>query len=41
MRSTYLNDDWDEFTIYRIKKEAKKLYHNTDVIKKFDWPLAA
>jgi hypothetical protein len=41
MRSTYLNDDWDDFTQYRMKKEIERLYPNRDLIKKIDWPLAA
>ncbi len=41
MRSTYLNDDWDEFTAYRIKKEIGKLYPHRNVIKKINWPLVA
>jgi hypothetical protein len=41
MRSTYLNDDWDEFTAYRIKKETARLYSYRNVIKKIDWPLVA
>lgn len=41
MRSTYLNDDWDEFTAYRIKKEIERIYPHQNVIDKIDWPLAA
>jgi hypothetical protein len=41
LRSTYLNDDWDEFTAYRVKKETEKLYPHRNVIKEIDWPLAA
>jgi hypothetical protein len=41
VRSTYLNDDWDQFTAYRIKKETERLYPNRNVIKKIDWPIAA
>jgi hypothetical protein len=41
MRSTYLNDDWDDFIQYRMKKEIERLYLNRDLIKKIDWPLAA
>jgi hypothetical protein len=41
VRSTYLNDDWDEFTAYRIKKETERLYPNRNIIKKIDWPLIA
>jgi hypothetical protein len=41
VRSTYLNNDWDQFTAYRIKKETEKLYTNQNVIKKIDWPMVA
>ena len=41
VRSTCLNDDWDEFTTYRIKKETEELYPNHNIRKKIDWPLAA
>ena len=41
MCSTYLNDDWDEFTAYRIKKTTEKLYPHRNIVKKIDWPLAA
>jgi hypothetical protein len=41
VRSTYLNDDWDEFTAYRIEREMKKLYPHRNIIKKIEWPLAA
>lgn len=41
VRSTYLNDDWDQFTAYRIKKEIERLYSHRNVIKKIDWPMVA
>ena len=31
VRSTYLNDDWDQFTAYRIKKETEKL-HSIEIL---------
>jgi hypothetical protein len=41
VRSTYLNDDWDQFTAYRIKKETERLHSNRNIIKKIDWPMVA
>lgn len=41
VRSTYLNDDWDQFMAYRIKKESERMYPNRNLIKKIDWPMAA
>ena len=41
MRSTYLNDDWEQFTAYRIKKEIEKSYPHRNLIKKVAWPLVA
>jgi len=41
LRSTYLNDDWDEFTRYRIKKQTKQLYPHAKWVAKAEWPLAA
>ena len=41
VRSTFLNGDWDEFTKYRIEKEAEKLYSQRLIIGETEWPLAA
>ena len=41
IRSVYLNDHWDEFTQYRIKKELEKLYPNRSVVDLFQWRLTA
>jgi hypothetical protein len=41
VRSMYLNEDWDEFTAYRIKKEMKRLYPARNYFKQIKWPLAA
>jgi hypothetical protein len=41
IRSTYLNDDWDQFIAYRIKKETERLHSNRNIIMKIDWPMAA
>jgi hypothetical protein len=41
LRSTYLNDDWESFTQFRIKRETKKLYTHLKLVKKIEWPMAA
>ncbi len=41
IRSVYLNDQWDEFTQYRIKKELDKLYPNKSVVERYEWRLTA
>jgi hypothetical protein len=41
LRSTHLNEDWDEFTRFRIKSQTKKQHPHINLVKKVDWPLAA
>ncbi len=41
IRSVYLNEHWDEFTRFRIKKINSELYPDHKIIKKFEWKIAA
>ena len=40
LRSIHLNDDWDEFTQFRIQREIERLYPNRNLVPTLDWPLA-
>jgi len=41
IRSVYLNEHWDEFTTFRIKKEIEKLYPEKTIVQKYDWKMVA
>jgi hypothetical protein len=41
LRSANLNGDLDEFSQYRIQKQAEKLYKYRDVVAAIEWPIAA
>jgi len=41
IRSVYLNEHWDEFTKFRIKKINSELYPDHKIIEKFEWKIAA
>ena len=41
IRSVYLNEHWDEFTKFRIKKINLELYPDHKIIEKFEWKIAA
>ena len=41
IRSVYLNEHWDEFTRFRIKKLNAKLYPEQKIINGFDWKIVA
>jgi hypothetical protein len=40
-RSVFLNEDWDEFTKYRIERETERLYPEQFILGKIKWALAA
>jgi len=40
IRSVYLNEHWDEFTLFRINKLNKELYPEQTLVK-YDWKMAA
>lgn len=39
--SVYFNEHWDEFTQFRIKKINSELYHEHEVVKKYEWKIVA
>jgi len=41
VRSVYLNEHWDEFTKFRIKKINLELYPEHEIVEKFEWKIVA
>jgi len=41
VRSISINEDWDEFTKFRIKREETRLYPHKKFLKEIAWPLVA
>lgn len=41
MRSVFINQDWDEFTEFKIKKETELLYPEKNMFEVVKWPMAA
>ncbi len=41
LRTTYINDQWDEFQNYRIEQANRRLYRDPDALEAVEWPLAA
>lgn len=41
IRAVYLNEHWDEFTKFRIKKINSELYPEHKIIEKFEWKIVA
>jgi len=39
IRSVYLNEYWNEFTKFRIKKLGAKLYPEQKIVREFDWKI--
>ena len=40
LRCVAINDQWDEFTEYRIKRETERLYPHAEQLGTLAWPLA-
>ena len=41
LRTTHINDQWDEFQNYRIDQAKRRQYPCSDALKAVHWPLAA
>ncbi len=41
LRSVNLNEHWDEFSKFRIRKLNDELYPNNKIVAKYDWKVAA
>jgi hypothetical protein len=41
MRSTFINQDWDDFTEFKIQKESELLYPEKNMLDTVEWPIAA
>ncbi len=41
LRTTYINEQWDEFQKYRIDQANQRLYPDSDALEAVEWPLAA
>ena len=41
LRTTYINEQWDEFQNYRIDQANQRLYPDSDALEAVEWPLAA
>ncbi len=41
MRSVFINEDWDDFTAFKIKKETEFLYQDKNILETVEWPMAA
>ena len=41
IRSVYLNEQWDEFTRFRINKQNNELYPDHKIVEKYDWKIVA
>ncbi len=41
LRSVNLNEHWDEFSKFRIRKLNDELYPNHKIVAKYDWKVAA
>ena len=41
MRSIFINEDWDDFTAFKIKKETELLYQDKNILETVEWPMAA
>ena len=41
IRSVYLNEQWDEFTRFRIKKLNDELYPDHKIIEQYNWKIVA
>ena len=41
VRLVYLNEHWDEFTKFRIKKNNSELYPEYEIVEKFEWKFVA
>ena len=41
IRSVYLNEHWDEFTRFRIKKLNDELYPDHKIIEQYNWKIVA
>ena len=41
VRSVYLNEHWDEFTRFRIKKINSELYPDHKIVEQFEWKIVA
>ena len=33
LRSTYVNGDWEEYQVYRIRRETQRLYPHRDLVE--------
>ncbi len=41
LRSVFINEDWDDFTAFKIKKETEFLYQDKNILETVEWPMAA
>lgn len=41
LRTTYINDMWDDFQAYRIGQERQRLYPQQKLLERVEWPIAA
>ena len=41
LRSTYINDQWEEYQEYRINQENLRLYPHKEALQRIEWPIAA
>jgi len=41
LRTTYVNDQWEDYQAWRIDQEARRLYPYADLTRPASWPLAA
>jgi len=41
LRSTYVNNQWEEFQGYRIAQNTQRLYPHRELLANIKWPLAA
>jgi len=41
IRSVHLNEHWDEFSRFRIKKLNDELYPDHKIVEKYNWKMVA